>query len=494
MLFNSFEFILFFLPVTVAGRFLLNRTGKRNLSKLFLLLASFVFYAWMKPAMLAVLFLSILINYVLYRLLTAGGAAKVRKVLLACGLILNIGALFVFKYLDPFLNGLNLVFHADIPIPAIVFPLGISFITFRQIGLLIDSYEGRQGPGITLPDLALSTSFFCTVISGPLMSHGDLIAQFNDSSRDRFDRDCFMKGCVAFILGLSKKLLLADVFGRVTDYAWTVADRISGIDVIIAVFAYTFQLYFDFSSYSDMARGVGRMLGIDIPVNFDSPMKTCTIRDYWRHWHMTLTGFLTRYVYIPLGGSRRGNVRTCVNILIVFLVSGIWHGAGLLFIIWGLFHGLGMIFCRIFDKPLSRAAARKVPAFFLWLLTQCYVALLLVAFKAESVGSAVAFLGRLFAGGLKNFNIGTSLIAETFRTKEFSFALKVLHVPADTGNILLCCGYFLFSLVTVLAMPNVNRISDEFKPGAFKAVGLALLFVWAFISISGVSTYVYFRF
>lgn len=494
MLFNSFEFILLFLPVTAAGWFLLNKTGKRNLSKLFLLLASLVFYAWLDPAMLIVLFASILINCGFYRLLTDGRRKKGRKAFLVFGLILNIGALFAFKYLAALMSGLNLVFHAELPVPELIFPLGISFITFRQVGLLVDAYEGKAYPGMTLLDLALSSSFFCTVISGPLMSHGELIGQFNDGSRRTFSADNLMKGSVAFILGLAKKILIADVFGRVADYAWTAAGQIAGIDVIIAVFAYYIQLYFDFSGYSDMARGIGKILGINVPVNFDSPLKAVTIRDFWKRWHITLTGFLTRYVYFPLGGSRRGNIRTYVNIMIVFLVSGIWHGAGVLYILWGLFHGLGMVFCRLFDRPLAKAAENRILSFFLWLLTQCYAALLFIAFKAESLKDAFSFLGRLFAKGKEGFDIRSSVISEMFRTKEFSFALKVLHVPAETGNILLCLGYFVFALVIVLAVPNVNRISDEFKPGAVKAAGLALLFLWAFVSISGVSTYVYFRF
>ncbi len=501
MLFNSYIFILAFLPLTIIGYFVLNSFGKTVAAKIFLLGMSFWFYGYFRVSYLLLLAGSIVVNYLIYLLLTKKGlTAGKKKTVMILGLVLNLGTLGYFKYLDFLLGGINEIFGASIPLPEILLPLGISFFTFQQVGFVIDAYRGETG-NYRFLDYALFVSFFPQLVAGPIVTHGELIPQLSDMGRKRINARNMSAGIVGFVLGLSKKILLADVFARVADYAWSTAEMLSPADTAIAIIAYYFQIYFDFSGYSDMAIGLGRMLNLDLPVNFDSPYKALTIREYWKRWHMTLTGFLTKYLYIPMGGSRKGKLRTYVNTLIVFLISGIWHGAGTGYIFWGLLGGIGIVFCRILEKPIEKME-RFIPArVVMWILNMIYISLGWVFFRGESFSAGAAFLKHLIPfGDHTNLSPVSSYLLPMFKTAELEYLLKLLHLPVQSaGGLILGAGYIAAAMIIILLAPNVKKITEGIRTEgrgikAPAAIGAAVLFVWCFVSLSGISTYIYYNF
>ncbi len=498
MLFNSYIFILAFLPITIIGYFGLNRLGRTEAAKVFLLGMSFWFYGYFRLSYLAILVMSIVVNYLLFLIFTKKDpSGKKRNAVLIAGLVINIGTLGFFKYLDFIFESINFVFGADIPLTGILLPLGISFFTFQQIGFIVDAYRGET-ENYKFIDYALFVSFFPQLVAGPIVTHAELIPQLKDPERKRIKADNFAAGLTSFILGLSKKILLADVFAKAVDYAWNTVELLSPIDTALAVLSFYLQIYFDFSGYSDMAIGLGKMLNLDLPMNFDSPYKSVTIREYWKRWHMTLTAFLTKYLYIPLGGSRKGKVRTYLNVMIVFLVSGIWHGAGTGYIFWGLFHGAGMVFCRIFEKPLKWMESHKITKALLWIFNTAYVAVLFSIFRGESLGKGIEFLKHLIpAAGHSSFALPQSFLLPMFQTYELNYALKLLHVPVNEyGGLILCIGYIVVAMAIILFAPNVRQITAKVKekPRAVFAIPVALALVWSFVSLSGISTYIYYNF
>lgn len=497
MLFNSHVFILLFLPVCLIGYFGLNHLKQYTSAKAFLLGMSFWFYGYFHAFYLLLLAGSILGNYLFYRLLRRALLAdtavskRTAKGLMLTGVILNLAVLGVFKYTDFFLDTINAVFRNSIPLPGLLLPLGISFFTFQQLGFLVDTYRGEAGEYRFL-DYALFISFFPQLIAGPIVRHDELIPQFADIQRKKWKADYFSAGCVSFIAGLSKKILIADVMGRAVTYGYENLQTLDSVSALVVMLAFYFQIYFDFSGYSDMAIGLGKMLNLDLPVNFLSPYRAVTVREYWKRWHMTLTRFFTAYVYIPLGGSRQGLYRTCRNILIVFLLSGIWHGAGWGFIVWGLLNGMGIVLCRLFEKPLVRMSEKKFSAVLLWILNALFINLTWVFFQAEHLSTAAAFFKRLFAGGIR---LPAAGFLETFRSGEFWYTLKLLHLDrGGYGDIILCSGYLLAALGIVLLLPNVHTYLKKWQPSVRSALLFGILFVWSFVSLSEVSVFLYYNF
>ena len=360
MQFNSYFFVLFFLPLTLFGYFFLGRIGKEKLSKVYLLLMSLWFYGYFNLSYLGIICGSIVVNFLFSRVMERRkDAGTDTKLFLILGICFNVAVIFYFKYFDFFISNINAVFGSDFAMRNILLPLGISFFTFQQISFMVDSYKGET-KGYSFLDYALFVAFFPQLVAGPIVLHSELIPQFHDSSRHRVNFDNLSRGIILFTRGLGKKILIADTFGRAVDWGFSWAaiassgqDALSFYEVIIVMLSYTFQIYFDFSGYSDMAIGLGAMFNLDLPVNFNSPYKALSISDFWKRWHMTLTRFLTRYIYIPLGGNRKGKVRTYINVMTVFLVSGIWHGANWTFILWGVLHGGFQCINKLFSSAWS---------------------------------------------------------------------------------------------------------------------------------------------
>ncbi|MEE3427343.1 MAG: MBOAT family O-acyltransferase [Ruminococcus sp.] len=485
MLFNSYEFIFAFLPITLIGYFALNHFNKNSVAKAWLVFCSLFFYGYFNFSYLWIIITSIVVNYLISQYFEKSKSEKVilRRVLFGLGLTLNIGLLFFYKYLDFVFDCFGNLFNSDPIYMGLILPLGISFFTFQQVSYLVDSYRRKAKP-YNILDYSLFVTFFPQLIAGPIVLHSEVIPQFENKKNLRFNADNFAKGLYAFSRGLAKKVILADNFGKIVTFGYGNIANLSSFEAVLTVLAYTFQIYFDFSGYCDMASGIAYMFNIELPINFNSPYKARNISDFWKRWHITLTRFLTNYVYFPLGGSRCGKFRTCLNILIVFLVSGIWHGAGFTFILWGLMHGVAQVIYRLLRKWID-----KVPYGITWLITFIFVNLAWVYFRAETITDANNVISHIFNGG---FTLNNEITETLLNIIPISIVTNVLSFNGIL-NILMI-GIMLGATAVCLFTKNVQENTRLFKPKMSNLLTSGLLMVWSILSLSGVSTFLYFNF
>lgn len=486
MLFNSYIFIFIFLPLSLAGWYGLNHLKAYKIAQGYLIGMSLWFYAYFNISYLWIIAISCLFNYGLSTALSLGNSDGKRKICLLIGCVGNLGMLGYFKYYNFFIENLNAAFHADFHMKRILLPLGISFFTFQQLSYLIDRCRGEKGRDSLLDYLSFVT-FFPSLISGPIVLHAQTIPQFQDFSRRLLDTERIGKGVMQFTLGLSKKVLLADTLALAVNYGYAniaSLDTLSG--VAVAVF-YTWELYFDFSGYSDMAIGIGKMFGIEIPRNFISPYKAESIKDFWRRWHITLSSFLQTYIYFPLGGSRKGKVRTIVNTLITFLLSGLWHGANWTFIFWGFLHGIGVAADSLSKGRIKNRCLKRAVTF-------AYVCMAFVFFRSDTMTDGFSLMARIFSF---SYNGSLGAVAAAMEPTEIYIVTKALSMMApDLVGYAQIAVLIAFSVIivfilagrTVETIVNRDRISGKFT------YGLAILFVWSLISLSGVKTFLYFNF
>lgn len=498
MLFNSYLFVLLFLPLCLAGYFSLNHFRLYSLGHLFLLGMSLWFYGYFNPRYLWIILASVFFNYTAYRLLDRTSRPLYRRLLLFLALAFNFGALFYFKYHDFFFENVNALFQTAFTLRHLVLPLGISFFTFQQVSFIVDAYRGEV-PRYGLLCYMCYVTYFPQLIAGPIVTHDELIPQFYDPEKKRFNWDHFAQGVSLFVLGLSKKVLLADIFGNAANWGFSNIDSLNTPSALLVSLAYTVQIYFDFSGYCDMAVGIGRMMNLDLPMNFDSPYKALTITEFWDRWHMTLTRFFQRYVYIPLGGNRRGAVRTYWNVMVVFLASGLWHGANWTFLLWGALHGVFSVITRHW-KPFFE---RLHPALN-WLVTFSFVNTAWVFFRADSIGDALRLLRRMVSMNfdglpteLLNAFTGTpNRILDEFFGRELyrllPFFQDAPRRPPDVKLMLPC--YFLLAFLLILGPRNACRRLEDFRPTIPRMLGLAVLLTWCVFSFSSISTFLYFNF
>lgn len=487
MLFNSYLFIFLFLPLTLIGYYFFNRINHTTLANIFLISMSLFFYGYYNTSYLFIICSSIVINFLLSRFMQKTEASlKLHKALLIVGILLNILVIFYFKYYNFFLENTNVLFHTGFNLKSIILPLGISFYTFQQISYLVDAYRGET-KDYCFTEYALFVLFFPQLIAGPIVMHSEIIPQFRDLQKRKFCSQNFAKGLFVFSFGLFKKVIIADTFGRAVTYGFDSIALLSSVEALIVSLSYTFQLFFDFSGYCDMALGLGYMLNIELPQNFNSPYKSTSITDFWSRWHMTLTRFLRTYIYIPLGGNRKGNLRTYANIMVVYLISGIWHGANWTFIVWGLLHGI--LNC------LNRACKNiweKLAVCIRWFFTFFTINLLWIVFRAETLTDAILFIKRLF-----NFSasgISTDLY-NCFILKEISVLTSGIpglrSLFANFPSIFLLT-FLVGAFIAVLFCPNSKEI--KFKPSVPFAFLTVLFTVWSITSLTGISTFLYFGF
>ena len=351
MLFNSYAFLLGFLPVVVGMFFWLARIS-HTAAAAWLGLASLFFYGWWDWRYLPLLLASIVANFCI-GLLICRSSGSARRGWLITGLAADLVLLGYFKYADFFLTTANMLAGADVPLLHVVLPIGISFYTFTQIAFLVDTYE-RKASEYRFVHYLLFVTYFPHLIAGPILHHKEMMPQFADPSVYRPSARDFAIGVTIFAIGLAKKVLIAD---KLAPYASAVFDQGGDASLVVAwggVLAYAFQLYFDFSGYCDMAIGMSRMIGIRLPLNFDSPYRAGNITDFWRRWHMTLSRFLRDYLYIPLGGNRHGTARRYLNLVITMLLGGLWHGAGWTFVVWGALHGVYLVIHQAWVHAMAR--------------------------------------------------------------------------------------------------------------------------------------------
>ena len=390
MLFNSFVFIFAFLPITFLLYFGLNKMQQYTAAKAVLVVASLYFYAFFNWSYLPIILSSIVVNYLVAWRMKVDDKRWLRKLWMIIGVAFNIGMIGYFKYFDFFIENVNVLFKTDFTLRNILLPLGISFFTFQQVAFVVDSYRKKT----ELPkflDYCNFVTFFPQLIAGPIVLPEEMLPQFEDRSNRRVNYENMFNGLFIFALGLGKKVLIADSIAVFANTGFDLMTTYTMAEAWLTSLSYSFQLYFDFSGYCDMAIGIGLMFNIKLPLNFNAPYRACDFQDFWRRWHMTLNRFLTQYLYIPLGGSRRGEVRTLVNIFIVFLVSGIWHGAGWTFIVWGILHGITMIVNRLWKKY-----GVTLPNWIAIPLTFIFVNIFWIFFRADSLSDAMQIVAAMF--------------------------------------------------------------------------------------------------
>lgn len=429
MLFNSYIFIFAFLPMVLFGFYLIGKRGHHRVAISWLVAASLFFYGWWNPAYLGLILLSIIFNYAIGVSLSGRSS----RLTLFFGVAINLGLIGYFKYANFFVDNLNIVIDANFNLEHIILPLAISFFTFQQITYLVDAYRGLTKEYNFL-HYCLFVTFFPQLIAGPIVHHKEMLPQFANDLLYKLKPSHLSIGITIFALGLFKKVVFADNIALHATPVFEAAENGVALTLFEAwggALAYTFQLYFDFSGYSDMAIGIARMFGVILPVNFYSPYKANSIIEFWHRWHITLSRFLRDYLYFPLGGNRKGKVRRHVNLMITMLLGGLWHGAGWTFIIWGSLHGLFLsinhgwrllannlfgqnIYKNIINISLGR------------LLTFVAVVVAWVMFRSESLNGAINMYSAMFG-----FNgIALPIQAESALTS-FSEPLKLLGVNYD---------------------------------------------------------------
>jgi alginate O-acetyltransferase complex protein AlgI len=517
MLFNSYTFIIFFLPIALFVFFRIGAWGHHRIAISWLVAASLFFYGWWNPAYLGLLIGSVLLNYSLGVGLAMGspGPSFGKKGLLVAGIAGNLAAIGYFKYANFFVNAVNQGFDTGFHLAPIILPLAISFFTFQQIAYLVDVYRGETREHNFL-QYCLFVTFFPQLIAGPIVHHKEMLHQFARDSLYKFKHENFAVGITIFFLGLFKKVMIAD---QISIYATPVFNAAaSGASITFfegwgAALAYTFQLYFDFSGYSDMAIGLGRMFGVRLPLNFNSPYKATSIIDFWRRWHMTLSRFMLDYLYIPLGGNQKGPVRQYANLIITMLLGGLWHGAGWTFVIWGGLHGAYLFVNHAWRAVRSSLGWSFKGPFYVYgsrLLTFFAVVIAWVIFRADNLDAAT----RIYEGmlGQNGFPINKEWMWKMTRVGPI---LTDWGMEVATLTIMVKRAILYWSLPLLLAcwiLPNtqqimrkfepaVNFLEDprdpsfiEWKPNRAWSLAVLVMAILCLINMTGISEFLYFQF
>ncbi|MBW6489361.1 MBOAT family protein [Sulfurimonas sp.] len=484
MLFNSYEFIFLFLPIIFFGYFFLISKRLAVASKVWLVFGSLFFYSWWNVAYLPLIVASMLVNFAVGNSLNENfKKAKVgKKTLLGFGVVANIALLGYFKYSDFFIENFNGIFGANIPLSHIALPLAISFFTFQQIAYLVDSYRAETKEYDFL-NYALFVTFFPQLIAGPIVHHKEMMPQFASKWNKVKNYRNIALGLFIFSIGLFKKVVIADTFAVWATAGFDNATILTLFEAWATSLSYTFQLYFDFSGYTDMAIGAALLFNIKLPINFNSPYKAIDIQDFWRRWHITLSRFLKDYIYIPLGGNRKGNFGTYNNLLITFLLGGLWHGAAWTFVFWGFLHGIALVLHRLWQK-----IGFKLWSWLAWLITFNFINISWVFFRAKEWEDAVKVLGGMV--GLSGFTLHS--IFERFA---FLHQFNIKFQPYDTITLPLAeTLWFPFAFIIILLFKNSMQKMKSFTPNKKVAVFTAFLLSFGILSLTKVSEFLYFNF
>lgn len=476
MSFQSLSFLAF-LAVTLGVCLPL---GRRNLrwGQAALTLFCLAFYVlgggW---AALLVLLAGAAVTVAAVRYLTSGGKTeKQRRAAAAVAIVWHVAVLLVFKYTGFFTGGAVDLGWA---------PLGLSFFTFQQIWCIKEVYTGAFRPEST-GSFLLYDFFFPSVTSGPILKPENFFPQLTEGRFLHPTWEDAAAGVYAIAVGTIKKVLLADPFGVVVNNGWAQLGDLSAPAAWLVILGYTLQLYFDFSGYCDIAAGLARLLGLRLPVNFDSPYRSLSVGEFWKRWHITLTSFLRECVYFPLGGSRKGNVCTYRNIFAIYLISGFWHGAGWTFIVWGLLHGLGQVIERIWGPGRD-----KLPRWLRWGVTFLFVNVAWVFFRAPDFSGALELLGRAVSGGLAKPE--EWLLSGLF-SKEIGAVELLIPGAADWVNILRVIGLYGIGLLAALWPRNTITQMDRFRPTLWRGAVLVIGLTWSILSFTGITTFIYSNF
>lgn len=392
MVFSSLTFMFVFLPIVLILYYIVPKKFKN----LFVLISGLIFYAWGEPVYVLIMIVSTLIDYTAGLLIYRFDKSKtIKRICLIVSLLMNLGLLGVFKYSGFIMQNIDIILGTSLydPNHALPLPIGISFFTFQSMSYTIDMYMGKIKVQKNPISFAAFVTLFPQIVAGPIVRYDDIARELDDRT---VNLDCIYEGILKFITGVGKKVLIANNIGMLwTSVKGLEASELSVLTAWLGILAFTLQIYFDFSGYSDMAIGLGKMMGFNFPQNFNYPYQSKSISEFWRRWHITLGAWFKSYVYFPLGGSRKGKGRTVFNLAVVWLLTGIWHGASWNFILWGVLYGLVIIIEKLFlGKVLE-----KIPDFFSWLYTIILVILGWVLFDTADIPTALGYMGAMFGGG-----------------------------------------------------------------------------------------------
>ncbi len=468
MVFSSMTFLWIFFPIVFLLSLVIRNTKAQNI---LLLVASLIFYAWGEPVYVFLLLLSVLLNWIFGLCIERFNN---KKLFLIADLIVNLGLLGYFKYCNFLLNTLDhLLPMINIPRVSISLPIGISFFTFQAMSYIIDLYRGEYKAQKNILNLALYISFFPQLIAGPIVKYRDIDDQILSRS---VNSEKIASGFRRFIYGLGKKVIISNIIASAADSIFgTDISQMTGIMAWCGAIFYTLQIYYDFSGYSDMAIGLGKMFGFDFLENFNYPYISASIREFWRRWHISLSSWFREYLYIPLGGNRKGMIRTYINLFIVFAVTGLWHGASWNFVGWGLYHGFFLIVERMgFGKLLDKSK----------ILSRIYCILVVIIgwvfFRVESVGTGVKVIMRMIMPWkytLSTVSLGTIISAQTVLAVIFG---------------ILGCGI----IQKIFSYGKLSVISSKWKNSVFEAVYclIVLLYCIMLLANNSYNPFIYFRF
>lgn len=461
MLFNSFFYILLFLPCVLFGYYTLSKYLNYTAAKLLVVFASLFFYGWWNPRYLKLLALTITVNFCFGFLLQLEYKRSIRQFLLISGVVFNLGLLMYFKYTNFFIDNLNNSLNTHIVISNIILPLGISFFTFTQIAFIVDVFKNKVKE-VTFLNYVLFVSYFPHLLAGPIIHHAQMMPQFSDQRNGIINYQNIYFGLILFIIGLIKKVAIADTLAIFVNQGYSHTDSLTFTTAWITSFAYTFQIYFDFSGYTDMAIGASRLFNIELPKNFNSPYKATSIRDFWHRWHITLSNFLRDYLYIPLGGNRVSELNIYRNLILTFTLGGFWHGAGWSYICWGLAHGIALSVHRFFSTLNIR-----LPSLFAWFITFNFVNLSWIFFRSQSLTQAMQMFTKMFS------------ISDISVANPFQLLLLVTAL-----------------LITALT-PNSEKIADSriaVKAWFIPLISSLLVISFILMEISNSHEFIYFQF
>lgn len=478
MLFNSYEFILLFLPLCFTLYFFVGR-----FSIAILLIFSLFYYSFWHPQDLFLFAGSLLINFTFGSLLLK----KKNPLLFYSALICNLLFLGYYKYSAFIAENCNAFFGLHLPCYSSTLPLAISFFTFQQIAYLVDCYRSEVSE-YKLANYCLFVSFFPQLIAGPIVHHKEMMPQFEKKGAKKMHPQLIACGLFLFSIGLFKKIAIADGMANWASAGFDRASSLSLFEGWFTSLSYSMQLYFDFSGYTDMATGCALLFNIELPQNFNSPYKASNIQDFWKRWHMTLSRFLRDYIYIPLGGNRKGTGKTCCNLLLTFIIGGIWHGAGWLFVLWGALHGVAMIVHRLWQKvPFT------LPKVLAWFLTFQFINITWIFFRASSWKDALKVLRAMF--GFEGISVPTSLL-KTFPTlANWGLVGKEELFLASTGEFQIKLALKLFLVLGIaLFCKNSNQLVQDFQPNWKTAVVCGLLATYGITNLQSISEFIYFQF
>ncbi|HEB9337233.1 TPA: MBOAT family protein [Campylobacter coli] len=500
MVFSSYEFIFIFLPITLIIFYILKACNYLSLAKFFLVCSSLFFYAFWKFEYLFILLSSMLVNFLLANAILKK-ENQTKQILFFLGIAFNLLLLGFFKYTDFLLENFNtfsqiIKLDFNIPLPHILLPLAISFFTFQQIAFLVDCYKRKNiedlkvknSYKIDLLDYSLFITFFPQLIAGPIVHHKEMMPQFHILSKEKslINWEYVAKGLFIFSIGLFKKVFIADSFAVWANAGFKLAENGGVLNIFEAwgaSLAYTFQLYFDFSGYCDMAIGLGLFFGVILPINFNSPYKALNIADFWRRWHITLGKFLRDYLYIPLGGNRVGRIVNLRNLFLVALLSGIWHGAGWGFIIWGILHAAAMVVHRIYSFWANgkNFLNSKVYKIFAWFITFNFINIAWVFFRSENLSGAISILKSMF---------GIAWVELPVRWHLTRALLERIQGSNET------LFFTIITFILCLYCNNSIQMLNNFKPNIKNSIITMLLLYIAILTLISVpyTEFIYFNF